>query len=168
MAEIDAGRYFEGYTVGLKKNGTVAAVGNNSYGQCDVSNWTDIVQVAAGYGHTVGLKKNGTVVAVGDDSYGQCDVGNWTDIVQVAAGGSYTVGLKSDGAVVAVGDDSYGQCDVGKLDGYRSGRRSGGSDAASIVPAWTLGATTLGLKTDGTVIAVGTSLEWQCNVTTGT
>lgn len=29
-------------TVGLKSNGTVAAVGSNAFGRCDVSSWTDI------------------------------------------------------------------------------------------------------------------------------
>ena len=40
-------------TVGLKTDGTVVAVGQNEYGQCDVSEWTDIVAVAAGDFHTV-------------------------------------------------------------------------------------------------------------------
>jgi hypothetical protein len=33
--------------------------------ECDVGDWTEIIQVAAGYSHTVGLKSDGTVVAVG-------------------------------------------------------------------------------------------------------
>jgi alpha-tubulin suppressor-like RCC1 family protein len=40
------------HTVGLASNGTVVAVGDNEYGQCDVGNWTGITQVAAGYAHT--------------------------------------------------------------------------------------------------------------------
>jgi alpha-tubulin suppressor-like RCC1 family protein len=87
--------------VGLKSDGTVVAVGDNDYGQCDVGGWTDIVQVAAGSDHTVGLKSDGTLVAVGYNYPGECDVGGWTNIVQVAAGGDYTVGLKSDGTLVA-------------------------------------------------------------------
>ena len=54
------------YTVGLRSDGTVVAVGDNGYGQCDVGAWTGIVQVAAGGYHTVGLKSDGTVVAVGE------------------------------------------------------------------------------------------------------
>ena len=72
--------------MGLKSDGTVVAVGDNSYGQLNVGSWSDIVQVAAGGSHTVGLKSDGTVVAVGDNDYGQLDVGSWSDIVQVAAG----------------------------------------------------------------------------------
>jgi hypothetical protein len=97
----------------------VVATGNNEYGQCNVGNWTNIVQVAAGWYHTVGLKSDGTVVAVGDNPRdpvlskgGPCDVGNWTDIVQVAAGAGTTVGLKRDGTVVATGSNSYWNCEV--------------------------------------------------------
>jgi len=106
---VAAGGY---HTVGLRSDGTVAAVGDNCYGQCNVSNWTDIVQIAAGEGLTVGVKSDGTVVAVGENDYGQCDVGGWTNIMQVAAGYWHTVGLKQDGTVVAVGDNNYEQCDV--------------------------------------------------------
>jgi alpha-tubulin suppressor-like RCC1 family protein len=59
---VAAGGY---HTVGLKSDGTVLAVGDNEYGQCDVGGWTGIVQVAAGRWHTVGLKSDGTVVATG-------------------------------------------------------------------------------------------------------
>jgi len=48
---------------------------NDDCGQCDVSSWTDVNQVAAGRWHTVGLKSDGTVVAVGDNIAGQCNVG---------------------------------------------------------------------------------------------
>jgi alpha-tubulin suppressor-like RCC1 family protein len=90
------------HTVGVKSDGTVVAVGDNTYGQCDVGNWTDIIQVAADGRHTVGLKSDGTVVAVGMNYDGQCNVGGWTDIIQVAAGNCHTVGLKDDGTAVAV------------------------------------------------------------------
>jgi len=100
-------------TVGVKDDGTVVAVGDNSDGQCNVGGWTDIVQVAAGWRHTVGLKSDGTVVTVGTNYHGQCNVVGSTDIDQVAAGLFHTVGVESDGTVVAVGDNEEGQCDVG-------------------------------------------------------
>ena len=73
-----AARY--SHTVGLKRDGTVVAVGYNSDDRCEVSEWRDIVAVAAGGYHTVGLKRDGTVVAVGDNDDGQCDVSDWADI----------------------------------------------------------------------------------------
>ena len=68
------------HTVGLRSDGTVAAVGWNEYGQCNVSDWCHIVAVAAGCAHTIGLKSDGTVIAVGDNEYGQCDVSSWRGI----------------------------------------------------------------------------------------
>ena len=77
-----------------ENDGTVVAVGDNESGQCDVSDWTDIVAVSVGDYHTIGLKSDGTVVAVGANDIGQCDVSDWTDIVAVSAGSGCTVGLK--------------------------------------------------------------------------
>ena len=57
--KLEAARYVDK----LKKDGTVVAVGWNEDGQCNVSDWKDIVAISAGYDHTVGLKKDGTVVA---------------------------------------------------------------------------------------------------------
>ncbi|MGN1019073.1 MAG: TIR domain-containing protein [Aristaeellaceae bacterium] len=150
---IAAGDY---HTVGLKRDGSVVAVGSNGYGRCDVSGWTDIVAVAAGYYHTVGLKRDGSVVAVGYNEYGQCDVSGWTDIVAVAAGTRHTVGLKRDGSVVAVGSNKdinknlVGQCDVG-----------GWTDIVAVAAgSWH----TVGLKRDGSVVAVGDNDDGQCDV----
>jgi len=138
------------YTVALKADGTVVAVGENIW-QYGVSKWTDIVAVSSGTLHTVALKADGTVVAVGNDSEGQCDVSGWIDIVAVSAGDIiHTVGLKTDGTVVAVGKNDSGQCDV-----------SGWTDIAAV----SAGAFhTVGLKTDGTVVAVGKNASGQCDV----
>ena len=176
------------HTVGLKSDGTVVAVGYNTYGQCNVTGWTNITQVAAGYWHTVGLKADGTVVAVGYNADGQCNVGGWTNITQVAAGGYHTVGLKSDGTVVAVGNNAYGQCNVAGWtnitqvaagQGHTAGLKSDGTavavgynaDGQCNVGGWTNITQvtagwlhTVGLKSDGTVVAVGDNYYGQCNV----
>jgi alpha-tubulin suppressor-like RCC1 family protein len=138
------------HTVGLKADGTVVAVGHNDYGQCNVSEWTDIVQVAAGGFHTVGLKSDGTVVALGNSAHGQCNTGAWSDIIHVAAGGTHTVGLRGDGNVLVVGDKYYGQCDVGDW-----------SDVAGVVGG---GYHTVGLMGSRRVMATGYNDWGQCNV----
>ena len=144
---IGAGYY---HTVGLKADGGVVAAGWNKHGQCDVSDWTDIVAISAGAHHTVGLKADGTVVAVGRNEHGQCGVSGWSDIVAISAGESHTVGLKADGRVVAVGRNEHGQCGV-----------SGWTDIIAI----SAGANyTVGLKADGTVVAVGWNEHGQCDV----
>lgn len=65
-------------TLGLKSDGTVVAVGYNGYGQCNVGNWTNIVQIAAGMVHTIGFKSDASVVATGANGSGQCSVSDWT------------------------------------------------------------------------------------------
>ena len=176
------------HTVGLKSDGTVAAEGNNRYGQCDVEDWANIVAVSVGVYHTVGLKMDGIVVAVGENNDRQCDVEDWTDIVAVSAGGYHTVGLKADGTVVAVGNNRSGQCDVGdwtnimavSADYYHTvGLKANGAvvavgynddgqcdvgDWTDIVAVSTGRYHTVGLKADGTVVAVGDNRFGQCDV----
>lgn len=67
-------------TVGLRSDGTVAAVGLNDDGECDVSDWTDILAVSAGSQNTVGLKSDGTVVAAGSNENNRSNVTGWKDI----------------------------------------------------------------------------------------
>ena len=62
------------YTVGLKSDGTVVAVGDNRFGQCDVSGWTDVVAIDAGVFHTVAMRADGTLLAVGSNANNQCNV----------------------------------------------------------------------------------------------
>ncbi len=175
-------------TIGLKSDGTVVAVGCNSSGQCNVANWTDIVQVATGYQHTVGLKSDGTMVAVGYNADGRCDVTGWTHVVQLDAGTLHTVWVKADGTAHATGTFSDGQCDVGnwtnitqvaggryhtvglKSDGtvVAVGRNDYGecnvSEWTCIVQVVAGDSYTVGLKSDGTVVAVGSNGNGQCNV----
>lgn len=97
---------------GVRKDGTVLAIGWNNYRQYNVQNWTDITAVAIGWTHTVGLRRDGTVVASGYNFDGQCNVGQWSQIVAIYACGHHTLGLRADGTVVATGADYSGQCDV--------------------------------------------------------
>ena len=130
------------HTVGVSSDGTVVTAGDNRSGQCNVSNWHDIVSVAAGPNHTVGLRSDGTVVAVGDNTQGQCEVGTWTDIVAIAAGSVHTVGLYVDGTVVTAGENHSGQCFV--------------SSWRNIVAIDAGPQSTIGLRSDGTVVSAGT------------
>lgn len=171
------------------EDGEVFAEGNNYFGQCNVSDWSDMVQVAAGRYHTVGLKADGTVAATGSNEWGQCRVEEWTGIVAVAAGGYHTVGLKADGTVVAVGWDAYGQCGVRawsdivriaagerhtvgvKSDGTaiaagdNSQGQRGVGDWRDIIDVSCGQLHTVGLKADGTLVAVGWNEYGQCDVT---
>ncbi|MCL2514163.1 MAG: RCC1 domain-containing protein, partial [Oscillospiraceae bacterium] len=123
----------------------------NGYGQCNVSDWTDIIAISAGEYHTVGLKKDGTVVAVGDNSEGQCLISAWTDITAVFVGGHITVCLNKSGEFLLAGN-------LLQAWPYESG------DWIDIVTISSSLRHIVGLKKDGTVVAVGYNSNGQCNV----
>ena len=96
------------HTVAVKKDGTMLASGDNTYGQCNVSDWTEIVAVAAGAYHTIALKEDGTVVATGDNRYGQCETTGIQDAVEIDAHGFDTIIRLADGSVKCLGLHDYG------------------------------------------------------------
>jgi len=103
------------HVVGVRQDRTAIAVGYDCKdGECEVTQWENIVSVAAGAWHTVGLRADGTVIAVGSNKKGQCNVSAWTNIVAIAAGTEHTIGLRSDGTVVATGSDFLDACKVDK------------------------------------------------------
>lgn len=61
------------FTVGLKADGTVVTTKDN----LDVTQWSDIIQLATGSSHVVGLKNDGTAVAAGSNARGQSQLGIW-------------------------------------------------------------------------------------------
>lgn len=113
----------EGHTVGLRKDGTVVAVGNNSNGRCNVygDDWKDIIAIAAGDTHTLGLKSDGTIVVAGSKSMADT-VSEWENresikFVSIAAGMETTLALTQDGIVYGTGYYRNGQlafCNNGK------------------------------------------------------
>lgn len=97
IVQIDAHHH----VVGLKSDGTVVATGDNTYGQCNVREWTDIVQISCEYDRTVGLKSDGTVISTQEDyGYGYLSFEKWEDIVQIVATGANVFGLTENGQVL--------------------------------------------------------------------
>ena len=108
----------QGHTVGLKRNGTVVAIGDNGKGQCEVDSWENITAVSAGAFHTVGLTQEGKVVTTQKDTSTLEEINKWEDIVAVAAGYGTTFALREDGTVYSVGYEWQHQRDTddwGKL-----------------------------------------------------
>ena len=152
------------HAIGLRADGTVVAAGSNEDGQCNVSEWENVISVAAGGGQTIdldagrrtggyltlGIKADGTVLATGNNDYGQCDVSEWRGIAAVDVGYDHVVALKTDGTVLTTGRTSYGCGDVQSW-----------SDIISVKAG---SSHTVGLHSDGTVIAVGSNGYGQCDV----
>lgn len=178
----------DGYTViGLRSDGTVVANGENEYGECNIDSWTYIIDIATSGHHTVGLKSDGTVVATGKNENGQCDVSEWKDIVSISVDNLTTYGLKKDGRVIATGDyNSFAEasnvCALEKQKGEYAILSNGKlydyfldeNDAAECqLLKWenlvsvSYNHHAVGLKVDGTVVAVdtlGEDEEGKCNV----
>lgn len=142
-----------GHIVALRCDGTVVATGDNTQGQCNVSDWRDIIAIATGENHTVGLKSDGTVVAVGDNEKGQCNVSEWTDIVALTAGADKTVGLKSDGKIV-IARTTTSELDLKKMEKALTWKD---------IVAITIDEKDdiVGLKADGTVVTTALRDHWS-------
>lgn len=139
------------FVVAVKADGTLISAGDNEHGQISVSDWRNVVAVAAGDDQTIGLLSDGTVKATGYNDFGECSVGSWTNIVAIASGDDYhTVGLKADGTVVATGLNENGQCNT--------------SSWTDIIAVEAGQYHTVGLRSNGTVVATGSNGLGQCDV----
>lgn len=176
------------HSLGLLEDGTIIATGNNQSGQCNVSEWRDIIAISAGLDHTVGLRSDGTVLAIGNNGAGRCQVSSWKDIIDVSAGMNHTIGAQANGRAVATGNNVYGQCEVSYWndivavsagENHSAGLRSDGTvvavgyndvgqcnvfDWTDIVAISAGGCHTIGLKADGTVVAAGYQVSGRCDV----
>lgn len=95
--------------VALKSDKKVVCIRSNSndFGQCNVSNWSNIIKVASGNAHSLGLKADGSVVCAGSNASGQCNVSGWSNITKISAGVDISLGVKSDNTLVCAGSSTY-------------------------------------------------------------
>ncbi len=93
---------------------TIAAVGDNSFGQLNIpAGAVDAIALAAGDWHSLALRTNGTVLAWGNNYSDQCSVpASLSNAVAIAAGGYHSLAITKDGKVRAWGANDYGQCSV--------------------------------------------------------
>lgn len=139
-----------------------------------VSAWKNITQVAASGGNVIGLQTNGNFVAAG---IGWATMkgwtSNWSNIVSIDLGLSilgppHIVGLKSDGTVLANGWS--GRIPItGENSGKANFNDGGGakcnvSSWSDIVAIAAGSMHTVGLKSDGTVVAAGDDNDSACAI----
>lgn len=55
----------------------MVACGQSDAGACDVGNWSDVVEIDAGYYHSVGICSDGSVLTAGSNNQGQCNTDGW-------------------------------------------------------------------------------------------
>ena len=157
-------------TLGIKEDGTVTGTGEDySYLNGDLSRWTDIVQVLAGDVSAAGLKSDGTVVVAGGiEMDGEkfpifSESQEWTDIKLLRSDGEKVlIGIKNDGTVAAAKRDE----DTGDyyfdydLDACLK-EIGTWTDIVDVSVAYDH---IVGLKSDGTVVAVGNNDYQQCEL----
>ena len=177
-AVAGGGTAVSGYSLAIKKDGSLWAWGNSHWGQLGlgysmesrdtparVGAASDWAAVACGGAHTLALKSDGTLWAWGDSQYGQLglgdqvstgtptQVGTANDWAAVACGYMHSLALKKDGSLWAWGWNKYGQLGLGDTAGRHSPTQVG---AANDWTAVTGGADcSLALKSDGTLWAWG-------------
>lgn len=167
--------------LGLKNDGTVVAAGWNLNGECDVSEWSDIVQIEAVINTSYGLKADGTIVAAGSNRYGDCNVENITNGAKMYAqehSSNCLLVLNKDGTVEATGGQSrfthtrlpyfenindlflgwdklYGVTDDGRVvsDGKLPLDISRWTDVKKVYSTEVVGGLIIALREDGTVLA---------------
>jgi len=148
VAAISAGN---AHTLAIKKDGTVWAWGNNTYGQAGYSFYTQNA-----------LTPHAIITAV--------DAGSVANIKKISAGSAHSIALKEDGTVWAWGDNSMGQLGIGTLKQQTSPiqvqvKDSTGSGFLTGITAISAGRDfTLALKDDGTVWAWGINSQGELGI----
>ena len=124
------------HTVYICDDGTVNSVGSNYHNCRDISNWEEIIDIAAGEGVTVGLRKDGTLVTTNG-----WDLTEFRDVVAIDMFDGPLAILFSDGTVTTYGKDFEHMDSISKWDNVIA-------ISASI-------SFIVGLKQDGTVCLAG-------------
>ena len=161
------------FVYALKDNGEIVFDGisylNEYYSlpEFNFSAFKDVKSISASTTFVVGLKNDGTAVSIGGTALG-ANVADFKDITAITTKDNYTIGIKTDGTVVAtkciINDDEPDYIKLEKLNSYNKYGELDFEDWTDIKEIASGGSHTVGLKSDGTVVAVGNNNSGQCDV----
>jgi len=176
VTKVAAGTY---YSLFLKSDGSLWAMGNNSSGQLGDGTFnntnrpeqimaSNITAIAAS-DHSLFLKSDGSLWAMGNNVSGQLGDGTYStnrpyygtnqpeqieasNVTAIAAGDTFSLFLKSDGSLWAMGDNQYGQLGDGTYNCTNLPEQIEASNVTAIAAGDTF---SLFLKSDGSLWAMG-------------
>ena len=91
------------HAVGLRADGTVVALGDNSQGQCNISHWRDIIDIEVSYNSTFGIRRDGTVVAAGAfERFYLAQIEAWRDVERICVTADSPFCVHRDGTISAL------------------------------------------------------------------
>jgi len=144
------------FSLAVNNDGTVAAWGDNTFGQANVpAGLTNAVSVSGGEKDSLALRSDRTVLVWGSNQFKQTNApANLTNAVAASSGGFHCVALRDDGRPVTWGYNGDGQTSIPA--GLSNVVAVAGGDLHTLV-----------LKNDGTVVAWGYNDDGETNVPAG-
>ena len=139
VEDADSVSISQTHVIVLRRDGTALALPlYDDSAPTDVSGWTGLAQVAAGYDFCLGLRTDGAVLYAGPEAGDCAEAARWRDISTLAAGNGYALGVKNDGTAVSAGDPALKFVNV-----------SDWQDISAVAAGFTLCA---GLHTNGSLV----------------
>lgn len=100
----------EYHAIGLRSDGTVVSAGRTAFGECNVYEWKDVVEVHALDGVTIGLRSDGSLLIAGRSGTMWQEASEWQEVEKVyctdiedGRSKPTLLGLTSDGRVLSSG-----------------------------------------------------------------
>lgn len=186
----------DSHIIGIKSDATLEFICTDCEEDCGFENLSDIMAVSCSEDYFAFLQTDGTVIVVGETENGQAEVDSWADIVAISAGEYHVVGLKADGTVVSTqinvenedvtddnteenieenieenADENAEENTEEDQDGNQSEQeldfgQTQVEEWENIIAIFASETHTVGLKADGTLVAVGNNEYAQCEVST--
>lgn len=172
--DIKAVSGFASIVAVLRENGHVEASADYNLDIDSVNSWSNIIAISTGEQYIVGLDSDGKIFGAGHPNDGQIDFEGWENIIAFDTSWRRTVGVDTDGVIHITGYGSkrhINEISEANYDAENTNdeniKKRAWNNIAFVATGGGYGdeyGHTVGLKFDGTVVAVGDNDHKQCDV----